>query len=99
MSYLWSAVRGSQIEVLAKSAYAALPPGGMVLIHDFMVDDQLMGPPTAAFHLLILALDNPEMVTLTQSFVAKCLSDVGFQNVTGDTLIPGITSLVIGYKP
>ncbi len=98
MSYLWSAVRGAEIEVLAKRAYAALPPGGMVLIHDFMVDDGLNGPPTAAFHLLILALDNPEMVSLTPSFVAKRLSDVGFRNVTADTLIPGITSLAIGYK-
>ena len=98
MSYLWSAVRGSEIETLAKYAYAALSPGGMVLIHDFMVDDELKGPPTAAFHLLILALDNPEMVSLTPGFVAKRLSGVGFQNVTGDTLIPGITSLVIGYK-
>lgn len=99
MSYLWSAVRGSEIEVLAKSAYAALPPGGMVLIHDFMVDDELSGPPTAAFHLLILALDNPEMVSLTPSGVAKRLTDVGFLNVTADILIPGITSVVIGYKP
>ena len=99
MSYLWSAVRGTEIEALSKRAYDALPPGGMVLIHDFMVDNELKGPPTAAFHLLILALDNPEMVSLTPSFVAKRMSDVGFQNVTGDTLIPGITSLVIGYKP
>lgn len=99
MSYLWSAVRGTEIEALSKRAYDALPPGGMVLVHDFMVDNELKGPPTAAFHLLILALDNPEMVSLTPSFVAKRLSDVGFQNVTGDTLIPGITSLVIGYKP
>ena len=39
MSYLWSAVGGSDIKVLARRAYESLRPGGLVLVHDFMLND------------------------------------------------------------
>ena len=39
MSYLWSAVGAEDVAILARRALAALPPGGLVFIHDFMVDD------------------------------------------------------------
>ena len=43
MSYVWSAVGEADIAVLAKRAAAALLPGGLLLIHDFMVDDGAKG--------------------------------------------------------
>jgi hypothetical protein len=98
MSYLWSAVGRSEVEELTTRAYLALRSGGMILIHDFMVDDQLSGPANAAFHLLLSVLDNPEMALLTPSFVGERLAQVGFTNIATSTLLPGITSLVIGYK-
>ena len=39
MSYVWSAVGGADIAVLARRAFDALPSGGLVLVHDFMVDN------------------------------------------------------------
>ena len=45
MSYVWSAVGGDDILTLATPrAYDALRPGGLVLVHDFMVDDRHEGP-------------------------------------------------------
>ena len=41
MSYLWSAVGRSDVKDLATRAYISLRSGGMILIHDFTVDDQL----------------------------------------------------------
>jgi 2-hydroxy-4-(methylsulfanyl)butanoate S-methyltransferase len=35
MSYLWSAVGDNDVRVLARRAIDALPPGGLVLVHDF----------------------------------------------------------------
>jgi len=98
MSYLWSAIGRSDVEEVAKRAYIALRSGGMILIHDFMVDDQLSGPSNAAFHLLLGVLDNPEMALLTPAFVRERLAQVGFTNIAASTLVPGITSLVVGYK-
>ena len=47
MSYLWSAVGDNDVRVLAGRAMDALPPGGLVLVHDFLVDDAHEGPPFA----------------------------------------------------
>jgi hypothetical protein len=98
MSYLWSAVGRGEVEDLAKRAYMALSSGGMILIHDFMVDDQLSGPSNAAFHLLLSVLDNPAMALLTPTFVGERLAQVGFIRIAASTLVPGTTSLVVGYK-
>ncbi len=98
MSYLWSAVGRMEVEELATRAYMALSSGGMILIHDFMVDDQLRGPSTAAFHLLLSVLDNPAMALLTPTFVGERLAQVGFSRIATTPLVPGITSLVVGYK-
>ena len=52
MSYVWSAVGGADIAVLARRAFDALPSGGLVLVHDFMVDNADAEPPFAAWYLL-----------------------------------------------
>ena len=59
MSYVWSAVGGADIEVLARRAFDALPSGGLVLVHDFMVDNAYEHPPFAAWYLLGSVFDNP----------------------------------------
>ena len=46
MSYVWSAVGGNDIPTLARRAFAALKPGGLVLVHDFMVDDRTRARPS-----------------------------------------------------
>lgn len=99
MSYLWSAVSRDDIDELAKRAYTALAPGGLVLIHDFMVSDEKTGPPIAAWHLLGSTVDNPDAVCLTPSFVTERLSLAGFGHVSVEALIPGITNLATAHKP
>ena len=51
--------------VLARRATDAIPPGGLVLVHDFMVDNTHEGPPFAAWYLLGSIFDNPKAVCLT----------------------------------
>jgi 2-hydroxy-4-(methylsulfanyl)butanoate S-methyltransferase len=62
MSYIWSAVGEADLAILAKRAVEALPLGGLVLIHDFMVDNAREGPPFAAWYLLGSMFDNPTAV-------------------------------------
>lgn len=99
MSYVWSAVGPEEIGILARRAFAALPAGGLVLVHDFMVDDAHNGPPFAAWYLLGSIVDNPSAVGLTPSLVENVLREAGFTVEGTDTMLPGITMLTRSRKP
>jgi hypothetical protein len=98
MSYVWSAVGEADIAVLARRAVAALPPGGLLLVHDFMVDNAHEGPRFAAWYLLGSVLDNPSAVCLTPAYVERVLRDVGFRIENTETMLPGITMLTKAGK-
>jgi 2-hydroxy-4-(methylsulfanyl)butanoate S-methyltransferase len=93
MSYLWSAVGAEDIKVLARRAHESLRPGGLVLVHDFMVDDAHEAPSFAALYLLSAVLDNPDAECLTPAFVEGALSDAGFEIEATETLLAEITSV------
>ena len=98
MSYVWSAVGGADIEVLARRAFDALPSGGLVLVHDFMVDNAYEHPPFAAWYLLGSVFDNPSAVCLTPAFVEGVLRQTGFQIDATEVMLPGITMLTKAHK-
>jgi ubiquinone/menaquinone biosynthesis C-methylase UbiE len=98
ISYVWSAVGEADIAVLAERAVEALQPGGLALIHDFMVDDDREGPPFAAWYLLGSVLDNPTAVCLTPAHVEQVLRDAGFRIEGTELMLPGITMLTRAVK-
>jgi 2-hydroxy-4-(methylsulfanyl)butanoate S-methyltransferase len=93
MSYLWSAVGDDDVRVLARRAMDALPPGGLVLVHDFMADNAHEGPPFAAWYLLGSIFDNPHAVCLTPAYVEDVLRRTGFSVERTEIMLPGITML------
>jgi hypothetical protein len=93
MSYLWSAVGRNDFKVLARRAHESLRPGGLVLVHDFMVDDAHEAPTFAALYLLSAVLDNPQAECLTPAFVEGALRDAGFAIEPTETMIDEITSV------
>jgi len=99
MSYVWSAVGGPEISVLARRAFDTLPPGGLVLVHDFMVDDAYQQPPFAAWYLLGSIFDNPNAVCLTPAFVEDALRQAGFQIEATEVMLHGITMLTRARIP
>ncbi|MCX7367134.1 MAG: methyltransferase [Alphaproteobacteria bacterium] len=99
MSYVWSAVGGNDISTLARRAFAALRPGGLVLVHDFMVDDSHEGPDFAAWYLLAAMLDNPQAECLTPGFVEAALRDAGFIIEGTATMLDEITQLTRARRP
>lgn len=99
MSYVWSAVGEADIAALAKRAFDALPDRGLLLIHDFMVDDAREGPRFAAWYLLGSMLDNPSAVCLTPGYVEGVLRDVGLRIENSETMLNGITTLTKATKP
>jgi 2-hydroxy-4-(methylsulfanyl)butanoate S-methyltransferase len=99
MSYVWSAVGRADIAVLARRAFDALPSGGLVLVHDFMVDNTAAEPPFAAWYLLGSIFDNPEAARLTPAFVEEALGAKGFEIDATEVMLPGITMLTKARKP
>jgi 2-hydroxy-4-(methylsulfanyl)butanoate S-methyltransferase len=98
MSYIWSAVGANDVGVLARRAFDALAPGGLVLVHDFMVDNAHEGPPFAAWYLLGSIMDNPDAVCLTPSYVEQALHQAGLDVDGTEIMLPGITMLTRASK-
>jgi ubiquinone/menaquinone biosynthesis C-methylase UbiE len=99
MSYLLSAVGAADIPVLLRRARAALAPGGRIVVHDFMLDEDRAGPFAAAgFFLQYLTL-RTDPVSFTASEVAAWLADAGFENVESAILIPEITRYAVARAP
>jgi 2-hydroxy-4-(methylsulfanyl)butanoate S-methyltransferase len=99
MSYVWSAVGADDIVVLARRAFDSLPPGGLVLVHDFMVDNSREQPAFAAWYLLGSVLDNPHAVCLTPDYVEGALKSAGFKVEGTEVMLAGITLLTKALKP
>ena len=99
MSYVWSAIAGRDTATLARRAFEALKPGGLVLVHDFMVDDRHEGPAFAAWYLLAALPDNPDAECLTPGFVEAALRDAGFVIEGTAPMLDEITQLTRARRP
>ena len=97
MSYLWSAVGDNDVRVLAGRAMDALPPGGLVLVHDFLVDDAHEGPPFAVVPTRQYLRQSER--SLPQSVLHEdVLRQTGFNVERTEVMLPGITMLIRATK-
>jgi ubiquinone/menaquinone biosynthesis C-methylase UbiE len=99
LSYLLSAVSGRDIDPLLALAHTALVPGGMLLLHDFMVEDDGAGPSTAALWLVNALLIDPDVARLSPRFLEHRARAHGFDDVRHVEVIPGITRALIAARP
>lgn len=96
MSYLLSAVAGDDILPLLQRAAGALDDTrGLLLLHDFMLDDDRLGPELAALWFLQYLAERVDAVSFTAEELRRDLLESGFCEVQDQVLIPGITKLVI----
>jgi 2-hydroxy-4-(methylsulfanyl)butanoate S-methyltransferase len=98
MSYLLSAVSPRAIRHLLAQAYGALRPGGVVLLHDFMVDEDRTGPTTAALWFTVF-LSNPEAISFTPGWLGEVMREQGFAVENVREVIPQSTKLLVANKP
>ena len=98
MSYLLSAVAASDIATLLRRAFNALGPGGIVVLHDFMVADDLSGPTSAALWLLFNVVSDPDAPQLTPGMLIEATLTAGFVQAEEFELLPGITRVVVARK-
>ena len=99
MSYLLSAVRESDIPVVLKRARDALIPGGRLLVHDFMLDDDRQGPALAALWFLQYLAVSTDTVSFTDADMTAHMTAAALVDITGEPLIPGITRLLSAVRP
>ena len=71
-----------------------LRPGGRLLVHDFMVDDDGTGPAMAALWLLNAITIDPDVAVLTPGWLAGAVRHAGFSDIALEPVVPGITRLL-----
>ena len=98
-SYLLSAIAATNGDRLLAQAFRVLRPGGRLIVHDFMVEDDRGGPASAALWLLAAIVMDPEAPSLTPGSVTTVMTRHGLTEVAVQDVIPGITKAVIGRKP
>lgn len=99
MSYLISAMPAATFRTLVDKAWQALKPGGTILIHDFMLDDQRHGPTNAALWFVANIISGPDLVSFSASDLTTILLDRGFTDPQSGDLLSGLTGLVSARKP
>jgi ubiquinone/menaquinone biosynthesis C-methylase UbiE len=99
MSYLLSAVDGDQIPPLVGRAYEALNPGGLLVLHDFMLTEDRSGPSSAALFFLQYLAYQPGAVSFTAGELQPIVSAAGFQDFESQVMIPEITMMITARKP
>jgi len=98
MSYLLSAVAESSVHELLAKACKALKPGGRLLVHDFMVDDDETGPPLAALWLLNAVTIDADVASLTPAWLSAAASRAGFSECRIEPVVPGTTRLLTARR-
>jgi ubiquinone/menaquinone biosynthesis C-methylase UbiE len=99
MSYLMSGVPGEAVGRLLEKGYEALTPGGRLIVHDFMVDENRRGPALAALWQLQHMAFTPEAHSVSVGWLRDAGTKAGFALEDDEDLIPAMTKLVVLKKP
>ena len=82
--------RGSQAEKLLNMAKRALAPGGLLIIHDFLMDNDRCGPlPATLFNLWLGAYTVSEIIEIIRSVGFKDVSLIASNTQRGSGLVTG----------
>ena len=99
MSYLFSGVPGCEVPRLVQYAFNCLASGGKFMVHDFMVEDDRLGPPMAALWQLQHMAFTPDAHSVTAGWLHKEMEKAGFVDICEEETIPDLTKLVHARKP
>ncbi len=99
MSYLFSGVPEDALPVLTDNSWNSLAPGGHIMIHDFMVEDDRQGPHLAALWQLQHMAFTPDAHSVTPGWLRRQLAEIGFIDIQEEEMVPGLTRLLRARKP
>jgi acetylserotonin N-methyltransferase len=84
--------------LLAAKSFAALPPGGRIILHEMLMDDDGCGPAaTAAFSILMLLGTRGRQYSLPE--LRGFMEEAGFTSVEAQQTGGGYYALVTAVKP
>ncbi len=98
LSYLVSAVAADEVDAVLAAAHASLRTGGLLVVHDFMLDDDRPGPTTAALWLLQYLAWQPDALSFTGAELGARLARAGFAPSPATELIPETTKVILARK-
>jgi len=102
MSYLLSALGdeepGSEVEAVLAKAHDCLEPGGLLVVHDFMLDGAGPGPVAAALWFLQYLAYQPDATSFSAAELSGRLCRAGFDPQPATALIPGVTTVILARK-
>ena len=78
MSYLLSALTADEADTVLSTAYRSLRPGGLLVVHDFMLDDEGAGPTATALWFLQYLAWQPDAWAFTGAELGERLGRAGF---------------------
>lgn len=99
MSYLLSGVAAEMHASLFEQAFAALKPGGRLLVHDFIVDAGRDGPRLTALWQLQHTAFTPHARSLDDGWLRGALEKAGFEVKDIRPMIPELTMIAEAVKP
>jgi 2-hydroxy-4-(methylsulfanyl)butanoate S-methyltransferase len=94
LSYLLSALGEAEIGVVLGKARDCLRPGGLLVVHDFVLDEQ----PAGALWFLQYVAFRPDAVSFTAAELAGWIRDRGFTAPSCEVLVPGITRVLVARR-
>ena len=98
LSYLLSALGDAEIDVVLAKARTSLAPGGLLIVHDFMLDDAAPGPAFAALWFLQYLAYRSDGVSFSADTISGRLRDHGFTPAASEVLIPETTNTILARK-
>jgi ubiquinone/menaquinone biosynthesis C-methylase UbiE len=98
LSYLLSALADAEIDIVLAKAQTSLAPGGLLIVHDFMLDDAAPGPAFAALWFLQYLAYRSDGVSFSAETLAGRLRDHGFVPAPSEVLIPETTKTILSRK-
>ena len=78
MSYLLSALTADEADAALAAAHHSLRPGGLLVVHDFMLDDDEPGPTASALWFLQYLAWRPDAWSFTGAELGDRLAQAGF---------------------
>lgn len=99
MSYLLSAMPAPSFAPVLRKAFQALRPGGVLLVHDFMLDEGRHGPRHAALWFVANLIGGPQQISFSAGDLATLLLDSGFAEPQSTDLLEGLTGLLSARRP
>jgi len=98
LSYLLSALGDAEIDVVLAKARTSLTPGGLLIVHDFMLDDAAPGPAFAALWFLQYLAYRSDGISFSAETLSERLRDHGFTPAASEVLIPETTNTILARK-